>query len=439
MSSPRTGWRIAFHSIRDDFKRVSDVGASLRHMTIQSLSGDDSIPPSFRRRLDQPVAQRIGLMSPPWDHDARKHGFLSGPTGELERFTVLAERAWLALPGTIEGKLQAYPQMAEVDRWLSFVYRQLRDSLPHYLSADRLLWACWPAGPGGMQELGFPYVRACGVPAEGAAAQGAPVAESYPDADAIPPAAARWLIDELAVDVFTASVLAIEQLLAHPDPEGPYLVSWREMAAFQESSAFQNANWYVDGITLGGDRSFPIYRNSCKPVPGAIPSICPFADPPRDEEDRAALREFLPQIEQRFRGLRLVKDRQTIHWVGHQASLGSLCRCDLSGPVQPSVPALRQDEAERSDGDRQGKVVPDLPEWVGEHFQRNQYKLLRLLWNAGEVAIAAVHREIYEERSGKEEALDKVKDRVNSRLAEISQPYEIVTRRSEVYVLRRVA
>src|SRR4051794_473403 len=115
MNILRTGWRIAFQSIRADFKSFSDSGATLRHVIIQGLSEPDTVPPFYRRMLDQPVAQRGGLMSPPWDHDARKHGFLYGPYEELRRFEVLAERAWLALPGSVEGKLQAYPLMSGVD------------------------------------------------------------------------------------------------------------------------------------------------------------------------------------------------------------------------------------------------------------------------------------------------------------------------------------
>jgi hypothetical protein len=79
-----------------------------------------------------------------------------------------------------------------------------------------------------------------------------------------------------------------------------------------------------------------------------------------------------------------------------------------------------------------------LPDWAGEHFQRNQYKLLRVLWGRSEVLISECYKAIYGRKSDQEEALDKVKDRVNHKLADINQPYEIVTRRGEVYILRRV-
>ncbi len=81
---------------------------------------------------------------------------------------------------------------------------------------------------------------------------------------------------------------------------------------------------------------------------------------------------------------------------------------------------------------------PTLPSWVGEHFQRNQYQLLRLLWRGTEVPIPEIHHAIYGCKSGQEEALDKVKDRTNRKLAEINQPFEVAKRRGEVYVLLHV-
>src|SRR5262249_31472812 len=64
-----------------------------------------------------------------------------------------------------------------------------------------------------------------------------------------------------------------------------------------------------------------------------------------------------------------------------------------------------------------------LPGWVGEHFRTHQYTLLGILWPRGEVPIPEVHQAIYRCPSGREEALDKVKDRVNAKLAELNQPY----------------
>ena len=71
----------------------------------------------------------------------------------------------------------------------------------------------------------------------------------------------------------------IDILLAHPDPEGPFLVSLEEMDTYQKSPTFQNANFLVDFIRLANGKQFPVYRRDCAAVPGANPSICPSAEP----------------------------------------------------------------------------------------------------------------------------------------------------------------
>src|SRR5437899_5599507 len=75
---------------------------------------------------------------------------------------------------------------------------------------------------------------------------------------------------------------------------------------------------------------FPIYLYWCKPVGGNQPTLCVNADPPRNERDRQVLLGYLPQIAERFRQMHLIKEGQTIHWVGRQSTLGTLCRCQES-------------------------------------------------------------------------------------------------------------
>jgi hypothetical protein len=76
-----------------------------------------------------------------------------------------------------------------------------------------------------------------------------------------------------------------------------------------------------------------------------------------------------------------------------------------------------------------------LPAWVSQHFRGNQYKLLRALWGCREVSIGEIQKALYGTASGHEDALDKVKDRTNRKLATLNQRYEITTRRGEVYAL----
>jgi nucleoside phosphorylase len=251
-----------------------------------------------------------------WDQPER--GYLYGPREEVELFDRLAERAWLAYPGTPDGKGQMAPRENVGDQWLTVVYHQLENHQGTYLLADGNEWVASRADDGSLHCL----------PAE-------PVPEDAPGEDV-----ERWRVTALATDVFTASVVAIDTLLASADE--PYAVSWQEMDAYQKSPAFQNANFLVDMIRLGEGRTFPIYRYWCRVVEGKEPSICPNADPPADPRDRAVLRHYLPAIERRFRDLHLVEDGQTIHWVGRQASLGSLCRCfvpSAQAEVAGAVPA----------------------------------------------------------------------------------------------------
>ena len=83
----------------------------------------------------------------------------------------------------------------------------------------------------------------------------------------------------------------------------------------------------IDEIILGptpayGNR-FPISDFDCIAVPGNKPSICPNAD-------RKPQPEWMAQIEKRFRDLRLIRNDQTVHWVGSQSKVGNVCGCNFS-------------------------------------------------------------------------------------------------------------
>ena len=215
--------------------------------------------------------------------------------------------------------------MRPLERWLAFVYRQLRSNPGTYLAADDLLWVSFHSADGQQHELGYPPQRV-----ERLTEEGIIIGSGYPQADKLPGRVERWKISQLAADVFTASVVAIDMLLADPDPEGPFLVSWSQMDANQKSPAYQNSNFRVDSIRLGEGREFPVYREWCNPAPGRTPSICPNADPPTDQADRRALWNICRKSLNSFVACGFIKDDQTIHWVGRQAKLGSVCKCDLT-------------------------------------------------------------------------------------------------------------
>jgi len=106
--------------------------------------------------------------------------------------------------------------------------------------------------------------------------------------------------------------------------------------------------------------------------------------------------------------------------------------------VAPSAPEKTTAPNAPPSDPKEESTTGDLPRWVFEHFRQKQYRLLCLLWGKQEVPIRDIHKTLYQSATGQEEALDKVKDRANRKLAEINKSYEIVTRRAEVYVLKTV-
>jgi nucleoside phosphorylase len=307
-------WRTTFHDLRAEFQKAAAGGTRLRHLLVRPLGAADELPGPWKRVVGEAEDNVTAEWSPPCpgylDWDRPETAYLYGPRAELAAYTRLARQAWLAFPGSPDGKAQMAPRHNDTDRWLTVVYRQLRDYPGTYFEADGEKWVAFDPGDG------VRLVQAERLPSD-------------------PPATVigRWRITALATDVFAAAALAIDALLARQDD--PYAISWQEMDTYQKSPAFQNANFFVDAVILGEGRRFPIYRYWCKAVAGGTPSICPNADPPADEKDRAALLHYLPAIEQRFRGLGLVRDGQTIHWVGRQSSLGTLCRCPP--PSEPTI------------------------------------------------------------------------------------------------------
>jgi hypothetical protein len=340
MLNPSTSWRTTLQPLRDDFHKAAELYPNLRHVIVQAVDEEGSLPPSLEREMRDAGGWCVGEIRGRWEiptqndpatgddqglfldwvrwNSPAKQGYLFGDPAGRHKFEYLAERAWLALPGTPDGKAQAHPQPHTVDRWLDFVYYQLTHPRSSYLAVEDHLWVVDYAEGGQSVERRFP---------PRAVKQGSIVSTGYPDAEGLSDRARRWVYTALATDPFTASAVAIDLLLAHPDPEGPHLVSLEEMDALQKSLAFQNANFLVDAIRLGEGKMFPIYRYWCQPVEGDKPSLCPRAEPPRDERDRQALMEYLPKIEECYRQMGLIKETQTIHWVGRQATLGTVCRC----------------------------------------------------------------------------------------------------------------
>jgi hypothetical protein len=337
-----SAWRATFQALQQSFRQAAEAHSTLRHVILQALDEEGSLPPSLENAMREAGGWSEGEIRGRWevpsgqwkDNDAQascldwwqrnrpaKVGYLFGDPAGRKRFEHMAERAWLALPGTQDGKAQAYPQPRALERWMVFVYRQLARAASPYLAAEDELWVVDHNEDGQVAEQRF---------TPRAVQQGDIVSTGYPDAGSLSNRARRWIYTALATDPFTASAVAIDMLLAHPDPEGPRLVSWQEMDAYIKGP-FQDANFAVEYIVLANGRHFPVYRRDCKPVPGAKPSICPSAEPKPPVRLRPK-GEMMAGLEKRFRELHLVGDGETIHWVGRQATVETTCVCELSNP-----------------------------------------------------------------------------------------------------------
>jgi hypothetical protein len=363
ISEASAAWRSTFQGLREQLCQAAEQHPTLRHAIVQALDKEDTIPPGLEAEMRAAGGWSVGELRGRWeiveDKDLpvavfdwlrlaapAKLGYLFGGAEARARFEHLAERAWLALPGTRDGKAQAYPQPRLLERWMTFVYQQLERAQSSYFTAEEELWVldCEPNGETVEKRYAPQAVK-----------QGNMVSRGYPDAQSLPSIAQRWVCSLLATDPFTVSAVAIDLLLAHSDQEGPRLASWQEMDSFLKSPAYQNANHLVDFIILANGKRFPIYRRDCKPVPGDTPSICPSAEPKPPVRLKPA-GEMIADLEKCFRQLHLIGDGETIHWVGRQATIETTCVCHLGNASAQHLSNFSRDRLHVDDVDSFDKV-----------------------------------------------------------------------------------
>lgn len=248
-------WGSTFQTLRQDFHQGAEAFPTLRHAKLQALDKEGTIPPSLEREMREAGGWSEGELRDRWElTEAAKdpaqsshlgwlalntpaiRGYLFGEPAGREKFETLAKRAWLALPGSAEGKAEQYQQPRIVERWLAFMYKQLQSAPSSYLSVDEELLVCDYTKRGRHVEHRF-------VPRN--VKTGDIVWTGYPDAVGLTRRARRWIYTALATDPFTASTVAIDMLLADPDKGGQYVISWKEMDAFHNSPAFQKSNFLI--------------------------------------------------------------------------------------------------------------------------------------------------------------------------------------------------
>jgi hypothetical protein len=85
-------------------------------------------------------------------------------------------------------------------------------------------------------------------------------------------------------------------------------------------NAVAHNQYLIDYIYVGLDTWHPISRADCLIVSGKKPTLCPDADPVMPAD-------LLASVVDAFCKLGLLKDGQTIHWVGVKSYVRGRCRC----------------------------------------------------------------------------------------------------------------
>jgi hypothetical protein len=139
-----SAWRSTLQSLQQDFRRAARKHPNLRHAIVQALDEEQTMPPSLENEMRAAGGWSVGEMRGRWVvptgneasasymdwlrwNSPAKLGYLFGDQTGRKRFEHLAERGWLALPGTRDGKNQAYPQPRLLERWMAFVYPALSE------------------------------------------------------------------------------------------------------------------------------------------------------------------------------------------------------------------------------------------------------------------------------------------------------------------------
>ena len=96
----------------------------------------------------------------------------------------------------------------------------------------------------------------------------------------------------------------------------------------------------IDAITLGCGKQFPIRGRYGIGVKAASPSLCPKANPNLPQE-------FLTDVERRFKEMGLVGQDESLHWVGDQADISTLCMCFRPGGPGAIQPNCQPEQAKQ--------------------------------------------------------------------------------------------
>jgi hypothetical protein len=316
--------------LRADF--WAGAGSWLHHLGARPVGDAQRLPWEYRQAIETAEFRRESTWDPEYPglsiYERPESAWLYGDSAAAAQFDRLASLAWQAFLGTRDGKAQYSPAAEnDTDRWLTVVERQLTSDMktgPNYLQRQDCVVFRNADGTERIEHAeDYALPMTDGLIRD---VEDRPAPEGPFD---------RWRINRLTTDVFNASVAALDVLLADPNSQGHRVISDQERDAYLLSPAYQQVNWEIEYIILARGQRFPIRRHDGKPSWRALPSICPKADPKPPVELRPD-GEMMAGIEDCFRSSYLIRDDQSLHWVGWQQRPETTCTCDLM--ARPEVP-----------------------------------------------------------------------------------------------------
>jgi hypothetical protein len=300
-------WRAAFEDLRGRFREYASKGSNLPFVIVAPQGETQGIPSPLTAEVNAAQAcVRFDPWTPPWAHEPAT-ARLYGPKPEIKAFRQLAEEAWTAIPGTPDGKAPLSHHTDPAWRWLDFLCAQLQweqiSLHGNFFEPFDQLWVT-VRGKRGKNEL-RKYLP-----------------EEEPKDEQVPGATGRWRVTALS-NPFSASAQLLGLRLM--DREQCLYLSG---AHFKESlkQSVESGDLTLDFIQDAKGRwLFDVTGNACTIVAGAIPTVCPQANPPIDSV-------YLPLVEQVYREFHLIAAGQTIHWVG-RPNPARACKCFTPQPT----------------------------------------------------------------------------------------------------------
>ena len=126
--------RPPWQSLQNDFQNGADAYPDLRHVIVQALDKDGTLPPGLEKVIKAAGGASVGEMRERLVCDEKyvrqvfsmdippKIGYLYGSQAARRSFERLAERAWPALPGSRKASNSIFPKSGRLSAgWTSSI------------------------------------------------------------------------------------------------------------------------------------------------------------------------------------------------------------------------------------------------------------------------------------------------------------------------------